>query len=489
MLVCLPMTFISGCVSKEISSLTQMSSSYDLYIFSSKGEISEQFKELCNEYEKETGVKIRLQQMGSGTEHKDNLRIQMNSSNSPGIFSLQGLRELHEYNMSGSVMDLNTATSPEFKALADAIPQNLRLTTNGENNFGVPYCIEGYGYVVDKQMIADLIGLDNVDSFIEDMKQASYDEFSGFVKILDEYIKNSKANTFVLNGNSYNLNPQKVGLATNLTGVFSVSGSEPWTFGDHMMNVGLNAVYNSPSDFMNANDAKVDWLEDAMKKYLKALDLKTSHAAGDKKGLERGSLFVNSTTNNYNKAIKRFAEGKALFIKQGNWIIPNIKSINAEMLDRLVLLPVKMPFSNEDIKCEGMTAEKFNSSIPVYVPNYFVINSKVSEREQKLAQDFLVWLNTSEVAQKFVIDKFGFIPYNAKEDLVLEYSINNSILDYLRNNKTLAAVYHGAPESWSKDTVSMEIMERLLIKKVWSDNDIENLSNWAVQKYKSMRLK
>lgn len=482
------MPFVSGCKG-ENSFASQTSNSYDLYIFSSKGEITSQFEELCKLYENEKGVKIKLQQIGSGTEHKDTLRIQMTSSNKPGIYSLQGLRELYEYEMSGSVMDLNSVPSSEFKALADAIPQNLRLTSDGKNNFGIPYNIEGYGYIVDKQMLADLLGSDKVEAFLKDMKAASYEEFGNFVVNLSDYINGNKPKSFILNGNTYSLSSVKTGLAKNLTGVFSVAGSEPWTFGDHMMNIALNAAFKSSNDFMNASDSQIDAMKGAFTKYLRALDLKTSHAAGDNDSLKRGAQFINVTSNDYNNAIQRFADGKALFIKQGNWILPNIEKINSEMLNRLVFLPVKMPISAADIMYDGMTAEKLNSSIPVYVPNYFVINPKVSEREQKLAQDFLVWLNTSETAQDFVINKFGFIPYNAKDDLVLKSSLNNSILEYQREGKTLAAIYHGAPEAWSKEAVSMKIMENLLTKENWAVSDMEKISDFAIEMYKQMKLR
>ena len=303
---CMAVPFVSGCESKS-SSANQMSNNYDLYIFSSKGEITSQFEELCKLYEKDTGIKIKLQQIGSGTEHKDTLRIQMNSSSKPGIYSLQGLRELYEYEMSGSVMDLNNASSAEFKALADSVPQNLRLTSDGKNNFGIPYNIEGYGYIADKQMLADLIGADNVEAFLKDMKVASYEEFGNFVVALSDYIKSSRQKSFILNGNTYNLNSSKNGLAKNLTGVFSVAGSEPWTFGDHMMNIALNAAFKSPSDFMNASDSQINAMKGAFTKYLRALDLKTSHAAGDNETLKRGAQFINTTSSDYNKAIQRFA--------------------------------------------------------------------------------------------------------------------------------------------------------------------------------------
>ena len=73
-------------------------------------------------------------------------------------------------------MDLTTADLlPEFKALADDLDPGLRLTMDGQDSYGIPYNVEGYGYIVDKEMIAALVGEDNVDSFIEKYKTATYD--------------------------------------------------------------------------------------------------------------------------------------------------------------------------------------------------------------------------------------------------------------------------------------------------------------------------
>lgn len=69
-------------------------------------------------------------------------------------------------------LDLTTADLlPEFKALADDLDPGLRLTMDGQDSYGIPYNVEGYGYIVDKEMIAALVGEDNVDSFIENIKQ------------------------------------------------------------------------------------------------------------------------------------------------------------------------------------------------------------------------------------------------------------------------------------------------------------------------------
>ena len=464
------------------------SSNNDLYIFSSKGEISSQFEQLCREFETEKGIKVSIQQVGSGTDHMEPLRVQMNSSTKPAIFAVQGLRELPEWELSGAILDFNLVEDDEnFKQLANNVPKSLRLSSDGKNSFGIPYCIEGYGYIVDREMISDLIGENSTDSFLENMRVASYEDFKNFVLAVDSYIKTPAAKSFTLNGKKYTFLPTKTGLAQKLTGVFAVAGAERWTYCDHMINVALGAIYDSPAAAKNASSEQIQSMKNAIMKYAEALDFKSSHAAGTDSEFKRGPEFVSSTANDYNKAIQRFAQSKALFIKQGNWAASNINKINPNMKKRLELLPVKLPLTQDDIKRSDMTVEKFNSSIPVYVPNYFAINKRASEASQKLAREFLVWLNTSEQGQNYIINNFNFIPYNAPNNLILEDSINNSLLSYYRKNLTLPAAYHGITETWSKEIVGRYLLENFMNKETWSSTAYEDIANYAIVKWNEVQ--
>lgn len=486
---CFILTMLLVCTGfVACSSSSSESVNKDLYIFSSKGEISSQFEKLCSEFESEKGIKVNIQQVGSGTDHLEPLRIQMNSSAKPAIFAVQGLRELPEWELSGVILDFNSVENDDaFKQLADSVPKNLRLSSDGVNNYGIPYCIEGYGYIIDRQMIADLIGKNNVDSFLKNMRLCSYEDLEKFVLAVDSYIKNPSALSFTLNNVQYTFLPFKTGLAQKLTGVFSVAGAERWTYCDHMINVALGAIYESPADAKNATSEQIQSMKGALIKYAQALDFKTSHAAGNNSEFKRGPEFVNTTSNDYNKAIQRFADGKALFIKQGNWANTNIIKLNPNMQNRLELLPIKLPLTQGDIKRRDITVEKFNSSIPVYVPNYFAINKRASEASQKAAREFLVWLNTSEKGRQYIINNFDFIPYNASSDLVLKDSINNSILSYYRNGLTLPAAYHGITETWSKEIVGRYLLENYMNKETWDKSAYEDIANFAIVKWNEVQ--
>lgn len=97
------------------------------------------------------------------------------------------------------------------------------------------------------------------------------------------------------------MNPTRLNLAAKLEGVFSVAGSEKWTYGDHTINVSLGAVFTSAAEASNADDAKLDTLINPFQKYAQALGFVTSNAVG-----ERGPTFINSTTNGYAPVDSKF---------------------------------------------------------------------------------------------------------------------------------------------------------------------------------------
>ncbi|MDR2313893.1 MAG: ABC transporter substrate-binding protein [Spirochaetaceae bacterium] len=462
---------------------------YDLYIYNSKGENAQQFEAMCRAYTEETGVRVKAFSIGSGQDHMETLRAEMNAKNKPAIFSIQGLKELVEWQEGGFVLDLSQVQDPPFAALVSGVAPSLRLTTGDASSYGIPYNVEGYGYIVDRRMLAAIFGTAAVEPVISDIKSASYDEWAALIRALDRWIRTPQAIRVVLSGRSYSLVPAHAGPALNLTGVFAVMGAEKWTYGDHFINVALNAVFSSPNEAFTAPDDKIRSARPAFTAYARALDLKTSYLAGKNGPAQRGQDFVSPANFGYDQTVQIFTEGKAVFFKQGNWINDNIKKIDADLVQRLEFLPVKMPFAASDIvRSDGMTVDKLNRSIPVFVPNYYAVNVLASETEKKLACDFLVWLNTSPRGQKFLVEDFAFIPYNADPAVTtVPNALGNSIIGYLQSGDIIGAPYHGAPASWSGDVVGLEIMQHYLIKTPWNEADYAAIADYAVDQWLKLK--
>lgn len=120
-------------------------------------------------------------------------------------------------------------------------------------------------------------------------------------------------------------------------------------------------------------------------------------------------------------------------------------------------------------------------SIPVFVPNYYSVNALCSEEEKQKAYDFLVWMNTSPEGQRFIIESFAFIPYNADAAVTTApNSLGNSILEYLKTGDVLGDRWHGAPGPWAGDGLGALLMEQYLIKPEWTQEDYEAIADFGV---------
>lgn len=455
-------------------------------VFNTKGENAAAMDAAAAAYNAEKGTQVEVFSLGAGTDSSEVLNQEMASSEPPTVFSIMNMQDLRGWQEGGYAYNLSEIENEEFKALVDSVPEGNWLTTDGEANYGIPYNVEGYGYIFDTLLFAEIFGEDNVDAVIEAVREASYDEWEALVLALDAWIAEPSEVEVTLSGETFTLAPEKGDLSSNLTGVFATAGSQQWTYGDHMLNVALNAVFNSPAAAAEASDEEIASLKDPFTRYAQALDLKTSHAAGLNGALPRSPEFINQTTASYDMSVQLLADHKGIFLKQGNWVYTNIENVNDEIVETLYFLPVKMPMTQEDIKVD-LTPEEFNASIPVFVPNYYALNAKVSDEERAVGMDFLVWLNTSEAGLKYVTEDMAFIPYNADTETTINNSLGQSIIDYIAAGKTISNPYAGAPTNWSGETMGRWIMENYLTVEEWSDTAYEDIADEAVNQWMEMK--
>ncbi|MDR3342128.1 MAG: ABC transporter substrate-binding protein [Treponema sp.] len=480
-MLCAGMIMVAGC-SKPGTTGGGADKGYDLYIFNSKGENAAQFEAMAKAFQAETGVRVKVFSIGSGAEQIGPLTTEMNSKNMPVIYSIQGIKELNMWLDGGYVTDLSTVDHPAFAKLVADITPSFRMTLGGSESYGIPYNIEGYGYIADRLMIADIFGQENTDAVILSIKTATYAEWEALVKALDAWIKSPSAATVTLSGKPYTLAAAKTGRAENLTGVFTFAGALRWTYGDHFINVAMNAVLSSPEATLMATADQIRQLKGPFIAYAKALDLKSTYMAGKNGPAHRGQDLVSPANYGYDQVVQLFAEGKGIFLKQGNWAYNNIANVNQEMAERLTFLPIKMPFTQGDITVPGLTVEKMARSIPVFVPNYYAVNALSSAAEKKAAYDFLVWMNTSPSGQHFIVDEMAFIPYNADPaTTTVPNSLGNSIIDYMNAGDMLNGSWLGCPPPWAQDTVGQLIMEQYLTKLVWTEADYTDIADYAVE--------
>lgn len=306
------------------------------------------------------------------------------------------------------------------------------------------------------------------------------------VVAMDAFIKGKPGQTFTLNGKPYAAAGGESGIAKNLNGVFSIAGAEKWTYGNHFGNYPISAVYKDIYDVRGADASKADQMLEPLVKSLQELDFLTRYAAGADGPVERGPRFINSTVTGYDQAVQTFAEGKAVFIKNGNWIYSNVAKISEDVAENLMMLPMKLNFDDSDITVEGLDIEQMNRSIPEFVSQYYVINAKATEQERKDAEDFVLWLNTSETGTDFIINRFAFVPFNADEHTKLDNPLSNELINYKLKGNLLANPFDAAPAAWGTEMYGKYLMEQLFINpEDWSEETLRDIAQECIDYWKS----
>lgn len=473
-----------AAVSFSLSGCGQTAKDYDVYFFNSKSEIAESLDELAAKYEEETGKRVKTFTVGT-TESAETMRSELKSRAYPTVFTSNAVA-FEEWKSAGFAVGAEDIENPELKALYESLPDTMKLQFDGEGNYGIPYNMEGYGLIADKRRLMEIFGLEDINGFTQDYKDADYEEFQQMVEAIDGFIKGEGGREITLGGTAYQTAGQKGELTSALNGVFSIAGAEKWTYGNHFGNYPISAVYKDVYDVRGQEPDKADELKTPLVKSLKELDFLTRYAAGPDGPVERGPSFINSTVTGYDQAVQTFAEGKAVFIKNGNWIYSNVEKISPETAENLMMLPMKVNLEDGDITVEGMTADYMNRSIPEFVSQYYVINAKATEQEKRDAEDFVLWLNTSETGQDFIINRFAFVPFSADETTILENPLSNDLIQYKMEGNLLANPFDAAPASWGTEMYGKYLMEELFIDpEDWTDEKLEEISQKCVDYWKS----
>lgn len=464
---------------RSVISLDDNKRSFDFSICVSKPEYYEPLTELCKKYEDETGVIIKVINFETATNYLEFLQKELSTEDPPTVFSIDNLYDLEHLKNGSYLFDLSSSNVNEFKELCDDIEANLRLTYNGYGNYGIPCGMEGFGFIIDTEVISALFLEKSVHSFIEDFKNCNYFEFESLIKALDSYINGSTNHTIVLNNNSYKLKSSKNSIVKNLNGIFSISGADVDLFGSYLVNPYLNAIFSSSNKFYNANQNRINLLSNPLKKYSQFLDMVTTYIAGSTSRLERGADFVNGNINGDIDSIKNFSNHKSIFLvgtqNAYNKVDDNLKT-------HLRFLPIKTSLTEDNIKVDNVELKNLNNSLSIFIPMYYSINNKATNKEKKLAQDFLYWLNVSQLGQLFIKDDLNLLPYNSSEK-EFQNPLYEDIYYYKNENEYINKIFNGVNPEWNS-SIGQEIINKFLIKASWSDNDYTDIANICINEWK-----
>lgn len=383
-------------------------------IYQSKVEVVDQLQALVDDFMLENpDIVVNLDTSGGGEDYLSILKTRMNSGNQPAIFQVPGPTERDLW--IDFLADLSQ--EPWVDVTADGLLDNV--TVDGKV-LGQPVNIEGYGVMYNKKILSEA-GI--TDTMIADVDTLS--ELRALFQTVED---------------------QKSDLGLEATLGWSVGGTAWWVAAYHTFNIPF-AMQEDPMAFVEALNNDTANLVDnpQMQAFGNLVDTFVEFSYDDVAMID------------YEKQYSDFASGKTAFIQQGNWTINQLNEID----DTLDIAFLPMPISDD--------ATWPNGSIPVGVPNYWVVNKQADEKVVAASKQFLNYMAMSERGHKFIAEEANYIPAFTNVSVEKSDPLAKSIIAYASAGKTIPWVWHAFPSGMNENDAKKAFQDYIAGTKTWDE--------------------
>ncbi|MCH5350269.1 MAG: ABC transporter substrate-binding protein [Oscillospiraceae bacterium] len=373
----IPMTFTacskdSGSASADNSGGedSRKTSAQTVRFLNFKPEIATAYEEIVKKYNEETGNTVIVETAANNT-YEQTLSAKMATSEAPTIFQINGPRGYA--NWKDYCADLTNTDL--YAHLTD---KSAALTYDGKA-YGIPYTVEGYGIIYNKEITDRYFALEDKAVDFSSMEEVnSFEKLKALVEDMQ-----SKKETLGING---------------VFACTSLKAGDDWRWQTHLANLPIYYEFQANNIDLTSDATKV--IEFSCSDYFKNIfDLYIENSTTDRKML--GSKITD-------ESMAEFAMGQCAMVQNGNWAWSQINGISGNTVteDNIKYLPIYTGVPGEETQ-----------GLCIGTENFFCINSKASEDEQKAAEDFLYWLYSSESGKEYVTHSLGFIaPFDTFSD-------------------------------------------------------------------------
>lgn len=353
-------------------------------------------------------IQIELETLDEEGDYPSQLKEKMESGQEPTVFQIDGLTDV--MNEKDKLLDLS-----DQPWINRVMPGVLDGVTAEGKVYGLPFSIEGYGIMVNRE-IFESAGID-----IDSMR--TYDGLQRGFAALQEAIRN---------GSLKEKYPR-------LEAVTEFPAKEERFSGLYVSNMALAEELGSAYEVFQA---KAISFQNAAA-YKDLIDLLANYSAYAQ---EKDKLSEVSYKDQLGggMAIERVA---AIF--GGSEAAREIAETDSSVLNKLILLPVPLHHLKED-------------SIIAGAPSYWSVSQTASKEQQAAAKDFLNWLYQSEEGKKIWAEEADFLlPFSNEEEFLPANSVCREMREYLKNGKTAPFIYQEYPKSWGEKTLGAQIQQYL----------------------------
>ena len=425
---------LAGCGEKNTT---------QVYFLNFKPESAAVYEEIAKEYEKETGVKVKVVTAAANT-YEQTLKSEIAKTSAPTIFQVNGPIGYNSW----SDYCLNIKDSKLYSYLAD---ESLAIKDK-DGVYAIPYVVEGYGIIYNNAIMDRYFALPNKKTDIKSMEEIN--SFDTLKKVVEDMTAHKKE--------------------LDIEGVFastSLSSGEDWRWQTHLLNIPLYYEYRDNKDNLNPTLALLESKEILFKyskNFKNIFDLYIENSITSKNLL--GSKSVADS-------MAEFALGKVAMVQNGNWGWSQISGVegNTVKASDIKMMPIYT----------GIDVEK-GQGICIGTENYLAINKNATEEQQKASLAFLEWLFSSEKGKKYVTEKLGFItPFNTfSEDQIPNDPLAKEITRYMNDDSTTTIpwIFTAFPSDQFKKEVGSGLLDYVQGTKKWDEIEKSITEKWKSER-------
>ena len=402
-----------------------------------KPEIADIYEEISKAYEAETGIKVIVDTAANNTYEQTLISKMANKEEAPTLFQINGPRGYN--NWKDYCADL---TGTELYAhLSD---KSLAVTVDGKA-YGIPYVVEGYGIIYNKAITDKYFALPNKATSYTSMEEVN--NYAALKAVVEDMQANKEA--------------------LGIEGVFastSLKAGEDWRWQTHLANLPVYYEFKTNNVDLTSDQTKTITFQYSDNfKNIFDLYLNNSTIEPSKTG-----------TKTVNDSMAEFALEKCAMVQNGNWAWGQVAGVdgNKVVAENVKYLPIYTGVEGEESQglCTG-------------TENFFCINAKASEAEQKAAADFIYWLYSSTTGKDFVTNKLGFIaPFDTFEENEKPTDpLAKEVLNWMSKDGVTSVAWNFTlfPSQTFKDNFGSALLQYAQGTKTWEEVKTQVVNDWA----------
>ena len=353
-----------------------------VYYLNFKPEANDAWQALAKKYTKKTGVEVKVQTAASGT-YEQTLKSEIAKSEAPTLFQVNG--PVGYQNWKSYTADMSD-TEP-YKELID---QSVALK-DGDKVVGVPYAMETYGIIYNKDILNKYIATDGA-------KIKSVDDIDNF-------------DTLKAVADDMQAKKDELGIK----GAFTSAGfdsSSDWRFKTHLANLPLYYEFKQDKITEQPETIKGTYLP----QYKQIFDLYLKDSTTEPTQL---------SSKTGDDATSEFSLGEAAFYQNGTWAWSDLNK-NGMKADSLGMLPIYIGVKGEEKQGLATGSE-----------NYWCINDKASDADKKATKGFLKWVITDKDGIESISSDMGLTtPFKTFSDVKSDNPLTQAAVEDQNSGKT-----------------------------------------------------